>query len=905
MPSDPSSANLQLLPWVRQGAASAITIPESLGTQPQAAFASVDITLKVNAAPLPKTTVQLRGPCDVVGIDLHQIVRTDPRASSNDFEPNCFPSIEFDRPDFPWLFSPASANTEQKLRPWLCLVVVRQQDGVTLASKPGAPLRVLQIESPAEPAAELPDLVDSWAWAHAQVATLDGSFATVSSMLDTQPQLSLSRLICPRALIADTAYVACVVPAFEVGRRTGLGMTLNDADIAQLGLAPAWILGTAAPDRVQLPVYYSWEFRTGPGGDFASLARKLRSSMPEGLGHRVVDIRHPGFELPADFPATATVQLGGALRPSNVAEPPVLWADAVAPSFEQALAAIVNPPSPDSNEPPLLTPPLYGRWHAARDAATVGTANWFDELNLDPRWRVTAALGTTVIQQHQEALMASAWEQAAEMRHVNQRMRQFQLSMAVTESLHARHLTAIATRVPNNEEMLLRVAAPVFGRLRSNTGRTLVAQVDSSSLPVAATQTAMRRIGRQRGPLSRRIEMQGFTRFPDHTWVARLNLGGSMPAPVRSAPVFAKLPDLPTTDDVTTAFWNFRFTIAPEERPLATLPTVDPLPGNWDYPGHFRSAIFDHFKRLRPPPPSVIHAHVNLSPVANVVLDQMHPRVALLKLIRAVVSTGDNVLQPTAPGVTPTGTENILMTPSFPQPMYQPLTELSQDLLLPGLDAVKPDTVLGLETNRAFVESYMVGLNFEMARELLWRGFPTDQQGTYFRNFWACDTADSATADVDDLRKRNDRALGAPPPGAPAEQFVLLLRSSLLRRYPNALIYLSPISGTGPDEMPIFNGALNPDINFFGFRMSATAAAGDGITTGFFVVIQEHPTEPRFGLDPGKLPPTASHLAVAQQPPDVPLHGYTWGRNSAHMAGITRRRPVRIRIRVTQLLAVH
>jgi hypothetical protein len=428
--------------------------------------------------------------------------------------------------------------------------------------------------------------------------------------------------------------------------------------------------------------------------------------------------------------------------------------------------------------------------------------------------------------------------------------------------------------------------------------------VGSSSLPVAATQTAMRRIGRQRGPLTRRIEAQGVTRFAEHSWVARLNLGGSMPAPVRAEPLLARLSELPTTDAVTTADWNYKFTIAAEDQPLAPLPTVDPLPGNWDYPGHFRSAIFDHFKRLRPPPQPVIHSHVNLSPVANMVLEQMHPRVALVKLIRAAVSTSDAVLQPTANGVTPTGAENILMEPSFPQPMYQPLTELSQDLLLPGLDAVEPDTVLGLETNRAFVESYMVGLNFEMARELLWRGFPTDQQGTYFKNFWAYDTADGATADVDDLRKRNDRALGAPPPNAPAEQFVLLLRSSLLRRYPNALIYLSPVSGTGPDQLPIFNGALNPDINFFGFQISAEAAAGDGTTTGFFIVIQEHPTEPRFGLDVGKLPSTASHLAIAEQP-DVPLHGYTWGRNSAHMAGITRRRPVRIRIRVKQLLAVH
>ena len=33
----------------------------------------------------------------------------------------------------------------------------------------------------------------------------------------------------------------------------------------------------------------------------------------------------------------------------------------------------------------------------------------------------------------------------------------------------------------------------------------------------------------------------------------------------------------------------------------------------------------------------------------------------------------------------------------------------------------------------------MVGLNHEMARELLWREYPTDQRGSYFRQFW--DTA--------------------------------------------------------------------------------------------------------------------------------------------------------------------
>jgi hypothetical protein len=74
------------------------------------------------------------------------------------------------------------------------------------------------------------------------------------------------------------------------------------------------------------------------------------------------------------------------------------------------------------------------------------------------------------------------------------------------------------------------------------------------------------------------------------------------------------------------------------------------------------------------------------------------------------------------------------------------------------------------------------------------------------------------------------------------------------------------------------------------------------------VVIQEHPTEPRFGLDAAvvnTLIVTKSHLAIGTQPPaGVPLKGRTWGRNSAHMADITRRLPVRITIHASQLVAV-
>jgi hypothetical protein len=82
-------------------------------------------------------------------------------------------------------------------------------------------------------------------------------------------------------------------------------------------------------------------------------------------------------------------------------------------------------------------------------------STWLDELNLDPRERVVAALGTRVIQEHQEELMADAWDQAGEIANVNRRLRQMQLSLEVTTRLHARHVQRIA-----DDDTLWRFASP-------------------------------------------------------------------------------------------------------------------------------------------------------------------------------------------------------------------------------------------------------------------------------------------------------------------------------------------------------------------------------------------------------------------------------------------------------------
>jgi len=541
-------------------------------------------------------------------------------------------------------------------------------------------------------------------------------------------------------------------------------------------------------------------------------------------------------------------------------------------------------------------------------AADPAKATWLDQLNLDPRWRATAAFGTRVVQEHQEALMASAWEQADAVRAANQRLRQLQMSRSVGEALHGRHFSKFS------DEMMARVAAPAFGRLRQSNGKTMVAQQAQSPLPMAANGAAMRRIARQRGPLSRRVAAQGAPRAATPTWVERMMAANMPPPPAPpSGPVFNRL-SLPSS--TFAGSWWGAFLVS-SETGAASRPIGPPLglTPSTDIPGFFRAAAISHLARISAAPPPSTPAKGDPAAFVGIkdqVLQLTRPAVALDALAKALVATGDNVLAPSAPGIPTLGLEHVMASPRFPSPMYEPLRDLSQDLLLPGMETVSPETVLGLQTNRAFVEAYMVGLNHEMGRELLWRGFPTDQRGTYFNHFWGLGDLGNAPEDITDLNTWGNRSLGDPSGAPTTDEFVMLLRSSLLRRYPNASIYMTPalVSATAPgglapdqdpnnERMPVFSGSMKPDICFFGFPISVAAATGADGRNGYYLVLQEHPTEPRFGINDGSAPAGASYLTVGGK---LPKGVRSWPTTSAAMANLTRRRPARVAIHAKRLI---
>ena len=495
------SARYRFLPWVRQGAATAIPTVDTLAAgvpdRP-----SLPLGLRVNQRVDVPVSLRLFGPGDALGFDPSVVTRTDPPHLISGFEPNYFPAVELDLPALPWLLTPATGDAQGRLRPWLCLVVVRKQDGVTLTRAVGGTLPVLSIRPPARPAAELPDLSESWAWAHVQVVSSNDT--PLRTLLADRNGKPVARLVCPRRLQPGESYFACVVPAFESGRAGGLDELPGNGGPAQL--EPAWRIADD-PGAVDLPVYYHWEFSTGAGGDFESLVRRLRGlPVPEGVGSRMLRVGDAAFGLPDG----GVLPLEGALRPPNGAGAPP-----VPPEFSDALAALLNAPADrleaGGEDEPLVAPPIYGSWQAALLRIDADAPAWLRTANLDPRHRAAAGYGTLVVQDQQEALMASAWEQLGQAGEEQQRVNQRELASEVLGRVHEE----LALLSP---EAFLRVTDPLHARIRLDasqvaiTGdpagtapRTVREQVRVSTLPVAITTAPFRRVTRPLGPVMRRV----------------------------------------------------------------------------------------------------------------------------------------------------------------------------------------------------------------------------------------------------------------------------------------------------------------------------------------------------------------------------------------------------------------
>lgn len=960
--------------------------------------------------------VFLHGPGDVVGFDPSVLVRTDPKPGVGDFEANYFATADLDPPDFAWRFTPLGPDGN-RLRPWICLVALRD-DEFTMKIERGKLPSITVERANAALSTMLPDLSESWAWAHVQFTdALDddtvidfASAAQLADIVEKHPELAISRLVCPRRLEDNTAYTAFIVPTFEAGRLAGLQMPADQVP----GDESAWQQNST---RVVLPVYFQWSFRTGARGDFEYLVRALQPyRIPGHVGLRDVDVGHPGPMVPAISPpagrATPTLGFQGALQ--SLDTEPTPWPDparAQPDPFQVRIRQLLNAEADDPLDDPFVMPPIYGRWHAAVTAVDGSVPQWIESLNVDPRHRGTAGLGTVVIQKDQETLMAEAWRQAGNLDLANDALRYGQLGREITGRIAARHFS---TRV--DEDYLIATRALHAKVLGSPT--TIRHQLASTAIPAAALSPAFARLARPGGRLIRRAApVRATAGAVVRNLLSRSNLRQLHVAPIKASDGATTVQSLRSASLLNALRWNLsahlrRLSASPWGIALVLLFIVvlAVVPFGWligiglvvagaavllvnsrrayqRFARDFSSATirdavpsrdFTFSNRQQgwtgapepaagaQPSPELSARHARAfkdaaiaalelarpavvasppRPPANVVsiraklTEALDPAITIPQMVLADLKFRDTLIRPADP------LGSVMDHPKFPQPMYEPLADMSQDLMLPGIGGIPVNTCGLTLTNSPFVESYMVGLNHEMSRELLWREYPTDQRGSYFRQFWDVSARGTlppeessereAIRDIRPIHLWRSGALGQHRPGAGPheENIVLLVRGDLLKKYPNTVIYAAragwvqsgdelyrAVPEGAEERTPIFRGELRPDISFIGFTLTEPEVRAD---PGWFFVLEEQFTQPRFGLDVGNgaaalltkwsdlswthmnVAP-GQHVSIAGAPPAVAnanvSGGPAWGATSAALAAITLQQPVRIMVHGSQMI---
>ncbi|MDT0167190.1 hypothetical protein Q9R32_16680 [Actinotalea sp. AC32] len=891
--------------------------------------------------------LRMLGPGDVVGLASGAVVRTDPLDGAVDVEPNYLAVVELVPPELPWLLTPARP-ADGRLRPWLVLVVV---ETATAGFVPGDP-PVLRAD-----VAELPDLRESWAWAHVQ-----RSSGAVLPGGGTAPVGSVGRLVCARRLRPGVRYRACLVPAFSTGVAAGLG----DPPPPGTPHAPAWDVGVGG--AATLPVLHTWTFTTGPSGDFEQLVRRLHPADPVAFAAssaRVVDARAPWPGTPAS-PEPLLVGVRGALVPVGATDEPEprLGADDEARFREritthvEAPAARVRPEGDgDADRVGALAPPLYGGPHVGAQLLAEGPA-WLAQLNTSIPYRIAAGLGAEYVRTHQERLMARAWEQVGAIREANRRRGVVELTTVVAERVHARHVA------PLEPGELIALAAPANARTTTSPSTTLALEERMSRLVDGAATTAFARRVRPHGGLGRRTgaSVRG---------VVPRALEGVVTVPV-PAPV---VPPSPSSGA----------SVAPEvvaeatARQLVALTALGSVAAvNGDAVGS--AALAARVEQVTGPAMASALAAGTVADVvgaisADVVAASAAAQAAVSDLVehpeqfgsagllgvpvegaRLAARVSESLLPGSShrsrlasqttvpPGLAASGADAPLMaSPEFPLPTALTLLESDPEWLVPGVGAFPANAVALLRPHGAFVESFLVGMNSELMRELVWREFPTDRRGTAFSRFWP---RPSGTPDVPPVATwTDDVPLGTRAAGS-GDLAVLLVRGDVLRRYPGTLV--TAIRSAPPDaegrllpdpagvpQVPLFALPVDEGTTAFAFEIPTAelVRAPTADAPGWFFVFAENAYRIRFGFDePGPTPGTLTGWADAEWPPPdgpratsvpvvrghasvgtpfgpptgdgaaVPADVPVWGRDAADTARITLQRPFRVAVQAAALL---
>ncbi len=345
------------------------------------------------------------------------------------------------------------------------------------------------------------------------------------------------------------------------------------------------------------------------------------------------------------------------------------------------------------------------------------------------------------------------------------------------------------------------------------------------------------------------------TKGPTHIDLAQKLRAGDLAGIVAGAPPapgFTVVPRDPDLTDPTT--W-------PTPRPIPTGAGVDSPAA-----AQLRTAVTALMDYCGAPTTGRVFKKLDIPSLVSCVITSLSPAVTFVAAARSRFVETPTLIWQNADKLEP-----FQLAPRVERAMWEPLRDVSPEWILPGVGDVPRNTVSLLSTNQRFIESFMVGLNHEMTRELSWNGYSIDQRGTYFHQFWDSrgwvkgkdSDADPAPGAFDDIDPPvgwgRTTDLGDHTGRPSTDQLVLLVRGDIIKRFPNVVVYAVQAKETAlgsgvftldndTQSHPVFQSVLTGDVAYYGFDLTRAAVrgSGTGADPGWYFVLQEHPSEPKF-----------------------------------------------------------
>jgi hypothetical protein len=572
---------------------------------------------------------------------------------------------------------------------------------------------------------------------------------------------------------------------------------------------------------------------------------------------------------------------------------PIGGTDAALPTevgddVDQLLTVLLDP-----RGRPVISLPRYGESWATDPLATT----WGSAVNRDPRHRGTAGLGLLAGIELQDEIVDAAATQVGALDIAEQRIRQLTMGLSAVRSLWQR-------RLPNDLNQRLLLYGPSMRRMVTGTGTVLNA-IAGGIRPLAPRlfSSAARRVLRQ-GPARTGLAKPSATnptnlleeanrcpKEPDRV-VDGLPHGDSA-ANAMGFPILDELLGNGPSPDGLKKFILFFLQKVEESEFFDLLSQIyEYVKGNIDHPERLPFAqliaiieaieakdaellrrLAEEFKfeneepdldsliefgdGLVSKPPDRPCRPVDLGKLEEILTATIDPTRPDALVIRRVLDgiTGLDPAQPLAP---------VEICVGLDLPVWTFLRDQAPDWLLPGVNALEKDSVVGMESNPTFVDAFLLGLNTQVLSELRWRNMRIATGCTPMRTFWGqIDLAgnrrmpDIRGIHLWDATSPLGDANHQPPPVTAANDLVLVFRSDLFRRYPNTLVYIAPAPQAGgvPDWdadppfggterlYPTFQGSIGTDITFFRFELQPTDARR------YWIVLEEPPSGYTFRND--------------------------------------------------------